>query len=168
MSGYHFDRLKFLVVDDNAHMRKLVYAILQAFGVHEIVEAADGERAWSLLREVNPDIIIVDWVMDGMTGIDLVKMIRTHPQSPNCFVPVIMLTGYTQADRVAAARDAGINEFLAKPVSVNAMMSRIVSVIEQPRPFVRTSQYFGPCRRRRGEEYNGPERRADAASQAAE
>ena len=126
------------------------------------------ECAWALLREVNPDIVVLDWVMDGMSGIDLVKMIRTHPHSPNPFVPVIMLTGHTQADRVETARDAGINEFLAKPVSVNGMMSRLVSVIEQPRPFVRTSLYFGPCRRRRGEEYKGPERRADSSRQAAE
>ena len=62
------------------------------------------------------------------------------------------------------ARDAGVNEFLAKPVSVKAVMSRLVSVIEHPRPYVRTKAYFGPCRRRRGkEEYRGPERRSNMA-----
>lgn len=173
MSGYRFDRLKILVVDDNPHMRKLVIAILQAFGVAENLEAPSGEKAWAMLRETNPDIIVLDWVMDGMSGIDLVRMIRTDPASANPFVPVIMLTGYTQADRVERARDAGINEFLAKPVSPKALMSRLVSVIEQPRPFVRTGGYFGPCRRRRGTEiYAGPERRsggsgvASAAQQA--
>ena len=69
---------------------------------------------------------------------------------------------------MVGARDAGTNEFLVKPVSINAMMSRLVAVIEKPRPYVRTSVYFGPCRRRRGDEYNGLERRADAAKQAAE
>ncbi len=161
MSGYRFDRLKVLVVDDNPHMRKLVVAILQAFGVIQIFEAADGTRAWTTLREANPDVIILDWMMEGMTGIELVKMLRTSPQTPNPFVPIIMLTGYTQVDHVRQARDAGVNEFLAKPVSVKAIMSRLVSVIENPRPFVRTKAYFGPCRRRRGkEEYRGPERRA--------
>ncbi len=66
------------------------------------------------------------------------------------------------------ARDAGVNEFIAKPVSVKTMMSRLVAVIEHPRPYVRTNSYFGPCRRRRGEEYRGPERRADKLQQAAE
>ena len=161
MSGYRFDRLKVLVVDDNQHMRKLVVAILQAFGVLQIFEAPDGNKAWSVLREANPDVVILDWMMEGMTGIDLVKMVRTSPQTPNPFVPIIMLTGYTQVDHVRQARDAGVNEFLAKPVSVKAIMSRLVSVIENPRPFVRTKAYFGPCRRRRGkEEYRGPERRA--------
>jgi CheY-like chemotaxis protein len=168
MSGYRFDRLRVLVVDDNAHMRKLVVAILQAFGVVHIHEAENGDRAWTVLRESNPDVVVLDWVMDGMSGIDLIQMIRTNPGSPNPFVPVIMLTGHTSLDHVRQARDAGINEFIAKPVSVKTMMSRLVAVIESPRPFVRTSGYFGPCRRRRGtEEYRGPERRNDNPKQQA-
>jgi CheY-like chemotaxis protein len=162
MSGYRFDRLKILVVDDNVHMRKLVTAILQAFGVIQIYEAEHGERAWAILRESNPDVIVLDWVMEGMSGLELMKMIRTNPQTPNPFVPVIMLTGHTSLDHVRQARDGGVNEFIAKPVSVKTMMARLVSVIEHPRPFVRTGGYFGPCRRRRGaEEYRGPERRAE-------
>ena len=163
MSGYRFDRLKVLVVDDNQNMRKLVITILQAFGVLHISEAADGKGAWNTLRESNPDVVILDWMMEGMTGIEVVKMVRTSAQTPNPFVPIIMLTGYTQLDHVRQARDAGVNEFLAKPVSVNAVMTRLVSVIEHPRPFVRTKAYFGPCRRRRGrDEYRGPERRSSA------
>jgi two-component system chemotaxis response regulator CheY len=161
MSGYRFDRLKVLVVDDNQHMRKLVVAILQAFGVVQIFEAADGNRAWQTLREANPDVVILDWMMEGLNGLEVARMVRTSPQTPNPFVPIIMLTGYTQVDHVRQARDAGVNEFLAKPVSVKAVMSRLVSVIEHPRPYVRTKAYFGPCRRRRGkEEYRGPERRS--------
>src|SRR4051794_10442619 len=92
MSGYRFDRMKVLVVDDNVHMRKLVTTILQAFGVIQIYEAESGDRAWNVLREANPDVVVLDWVMEGMSGLDLMRMIRTNPQSPNPFVPVIMLT----------------------------------------------------------------------------
>ncbi|HEY0105466.1 MAG TPA: response regulator [Rhizomicrobium sp.] len=170
--GYRFDRLKVMVVDDNQHMRKLVVTILQAFGVMQIFESGDGNRAWSMLRDANPDVIFLDWMLEGLSGIGLVKLVRTSSQTPNPFVPIIMLTGYTQADHVRQARDAGVNEFLAKPVSVNAIMMRLVSVIEHPRPYVRTKAYFGPCRRRRGkEEYRGPERRTiveDAAPAEAE
>jgi DNA-binding response OmpR family regulator len=96
-------------------------------------------------------------------------MIRTNAQAPNPFVPIIMLTGYTSLDHVRQARDAGINEFIAKPVAAKTMMARLVSVIEHPRPFVRTSVYFGPCRRRRAnDEYKGAERRSEAKQQAAE
>jgi CheY-like chemotaxis protein len=160
MSGYRFDRLKVLVVDDNAHMRKLVVTILQAFGAVQICEAESGERAWALLREINPDVILLDWMMEGMSGLEFVKKVRTCAQSPNPFAPVIMLTGHTHIDRVRQARDAGVNEFLAKPVSVKAILTRLISVIEHPRPFVRTKSYFGPCRRRRPiGEYQGAERR---------
>jgi len=162
MSGYRFDRLRILVVDDNVHMRKLVSTILQAFGVINIHEAASGESGWEMVREHNPDIIVLDWVMPGMSGIDLVKMLRVNPQSPNPFVPVILLTGHTSMDHVQQARDAGVNEFIAKPVSVKTMMSRMAAVIEHPRPFVRTNAYFGPCRRRRQNDHQGPERRATA------
>jgi CheY-like chemotaxis protein len=150
-------------------MRKLVTTILQAFGVNQIFEAENGDRAWTILRESNPDVVVLDWVMEGMSGLELIQMIRTNPASSNPFVPVIMLTGHTSADHVRQARDAGVNEFIAKPVSVKTMMARLVSVIEHPRPYVRTSVYFGPCRRRRNEEHRGPERRQSTPkTQAAE
>ena len=169
MSGYRFDRLKVLLVDDNPHMRKLVTTILHAFGVVQVYEAANAKQAWAMLREYNPDVIMLDWMMEGMSGIQLTKMIRTSAGSPNPFIPVIMLTGHTHIAHVREARDAGINEFLAKPVSVNAVLTRLLCVVEHPRPFVRTMSYFGPCRRRReGNEYHGPERRsAEDASSAA-
>jgi CheY-like chemotaxis protein len=169
MSGYRFERLRILVVDDNAHMRKLVATILQAFGVHQVFEAESGDRAWTSLRENNPDVLVLDWMMEGMSGLELARMIRTNQQAPNPFVPIIMLTGYTSLDHVRQARDAGVNEFIAKPVAAKTMMARLVSVIEHPRPFVRTTAYFGPCRRRRAnDEYKGPERRSEPKKQAAE
>src|SRR5215471_17842705 len=162
MGEYRFDRIKVLVVDDNVHMRKLVTTILQAFGVTQIAEAESADRAWQSLRETNPDVIVLDWVMEGMSGVELVRMIRSNPQAPNPFVPVIMLTGHTSLDHVRQARDAGSNEFIVKPVSVKTMMSRLVAVIEHPRPYVRTASFFGPCRRRRNpHEYQGSERRSE-------
>ena len=160
--GYQFDRLRILVVDDNAHMRKLVSTILHAFGISQIIEAESGERAWALLRETNPDICVLDWMMDGMSGVDLVRKIRSDPQSPNPLVPVIMLTGHTQTAKVQEARDAGVNEFIVKPVSVRVMMQRLISVIETPRPFARTKSFFGPDRRRHhdaDDKFDGPNKR---------
>lgn len=169
MSGYRFDRPRILVVDDNVHMRKLVATILQAFGTDQIHEAADGERAWVVMRDSNPDVVVLDWQMEGMSGLEFAKQVRTSPQTPNPFVPIIMLTGHTHIEQVRQARDAGVNEFLAKPVSVKAILSRLISVIEHPRPYVRTKSYFGPCRRRRVMgEYRGPERRATADAAALE
>ncbi len=107
MNGYRFDRLKILVVDDNAHMRKLVVTILQAFGAVQIYEADCGERGWALLRDIAPDVVILDWMMEGMSGLEFARRVRTATQTPNPFVPMIMLTGHTHLDHVRMARDAG-------------------------------------------------------------
>ena len=158
--SYRFERLKILVVDDSQRMRTLITTLLQAFGVKDILKAASAEEAWTILESHPCDIIFLDWVMDGMSGLEFAERVRTAADSPNPFVPIVMLTGYCSADRVHAARDAGVNEFLAKPVSAKAIFTRLAAVIEYPRPFVRTKVYFGPCRRRRRDaEYAGPERR---------
>jgi CheY-like chemotaxis protein len=160
MSGYRFDRLRVLVTDDNDHIRTLVARIIEAFGVQTVYEAASGESAWATLLNAPCDVAFVDWVMPGMSGLELVEKIRTAPNSPNPFLPIIILTGHTSIAHLYKARDAGVNEFLAKPVSAASLMSRLVAVIERPRPFVRSKSYFGPCRRRlRDHEYHGPERR---------
>jgi CheY-like chemotaxis protein len=160
MAGYSFDKLKVLIVDDNQHMRALVSTVLRAFGVTAIHDAANTKKAWQEMEIHRPDVIFLDWVFDDESGLDFTHRVRTSPDSPNPFVPIIMLTGYTQLERVRAARDIGVNEFLAKPVLGKGILSRLISVIEYPRPFVRTKAYFGPSRRRRrDDEYDGPERR---------
>ena len=165
--SYQFDRLKILVIDDNQHMRTLISAVLQAFGVKTVFEAENGEYAWETLK-LNPcDIIFCDWVMSRMSGIEFAQKVRSAPESPNPFVPIVMLTGHTSMEHVNAARDAGVNEFLAKPVSSKAILNRMVAVIEHPRPFVRTKVYFGPCRRRKEGSYYGPERRASESESKA-
>jgi DNA-binding response OmpR family regulator len=73
-----------------------------------------------------------------------------------------MITGHTEKSRVEAARDAGVTEFLAKPVTAHNLFSRIAEIVERPRPFVRCEGYFGPDRRRRQiEDYTGPWRRKE-------
>ncbi len=97
-----------------------------------------------------------------MSGLDFTKMARASVSSPNPYVPIIMITGNTSVEIVNDARDAGVNEFLAKPVSVKSILGHLTSVIEHPRPYMRAKAHFGPCRRRRSkEEYRGPERRSE-------
>ncbi len=161
--NYNLERLNFLIVDDNKHMRALVKTILLALGVKNTLEADDGADAFKELRHFPADIIICDWNMEPLDGMDFTRMVRTANDSPNPFVPIIMLTGHTEMNRVAEARDAGIHEFLAKPISAKALFSRIRAVVERPRPFIRTGGmlgYFGPDRRRQlMPGYMGPERR---------
>lgn len=163
MSGLNLERVNFLIVDDNRHMRNLVKTILLALGARNVQEAEDGADAFREMRTFPADIVVCDWNMEPLDGLDFVRMVRTGSDSPNPFVPIIMLTGHTEMNRVVEARDAGVNEFLAKPISARSLFARIKAVVEAPRPFVRAKRYFGPDRRRkRGEKlYTGPERRKD-------
>lgn len=142
--AYELDKLKILLVDDDSSMRFLVRDLLKAFGVGDIQTANDGQAAYQALRKFAADIVIADWVMKPMNGLEFLQKVRNEPDSPNPYVPMIMLTGYTDADRVLACRDAGVTSYLAKPITPQTLYSRIVSVIEDKRPFVRTDCYFGP------------------------
>lgn len=163
MSGYDFRRLRILVCDDNRPMRSLVCTFLRGFGVTQIREAANGDQAYEEFLAFDPDLIITDWNMPNTPGLDFVTRVRIAPDSPNPYVPVIMLTGYTELHRVAQARDRGVNFYLAKPVSAGALYKRLVAVVEDQRPFVRSADFFGPDRRtRKLSDYGGEERRRQA------
>jgi two-component system chemotaxis response regulator CheY len=156
-----FDLLKILLVDDNQHMRLLLAEILRALGVRRIHEAQDGAEALGMMREIEMDLVMTDLTMGPLDGIDFVNLLRNSPDSPNPFAPVIMITGHSTMRRVAEARDAGVNEFLAKPVTARGVIHRINLLIEQPRPFIRCVDYFGPDRRRRQDpRFTGPWRRS--------
>lgn len=161
--------LKILIVDDNQHMRVMLTEILRSVGVVHIFEAGDGAEGLQVMRNHPVDIVLTDLAMEPLDGIDFVRLIRNSPDSPNQLIPVIMITGHSTQRRVAEARDAGVTEFLAKPLTARGVLERIHRVVDHPRPFIRTSDYFGPERRRRADpNYHGPWRRAgDAQIEAA-
>jgi CheY-like chemotaxis protein len=157
-----FDKLRIIVADDNAHMRALLRSLLQSLGVREVVETPDGAQAFAAMREFKPDFIVTDLTMEPVDGIELTRMVRTRRDSPNPFVPIIMVTGHTERSRVEAARDAGVTEFIAKPITAQNLTARMNTITDRPRPFVRCETYVGPDRRRRkAEDYEGPRRRID-------
>lgn len=160
MADYNIERIHFLVVDDNMAMRSLLNTILRSLGAKEVNDAPDGKTAYECLKEREADIVICDWNMSPIDGVEFTRMVRNAPDSPCPFVPIIMVSGHAEVSRIVEARDAGAHEFLAKPVSAAKLYTRIKGIIEHPRPFVRTATYFGPCRRRRDDpKYKGPERR---------
>ena len=155
-----FELLKILLVDDNQHMRVLLTEILRAIGVKLIFEAADGAQALQMLRGNPIDIVMTDLAMEPLDGIDFVRLLRNSQDSPNPMVPVIMITGHSTMRRVSEARDVGVSEFLSKPVTARGVIERITRVVDHPRQFVRSREYFGPDRRRRDDpSYAGPRRR---------
>ncbi|MGE3870747.1 MAG: response regulator, partial [Pseudorhodoplanes sp.] len=160
MIRIEFNRLRFVVIDDNAHMRRIVRTLLHSFGAREVHEAEDGATGLEAFTHHMPDIVITDWAMPIFDGLELTQMIRQPGANANPFVPIIMLTGHSEKKRVMAARDAGVTEFLAKPLSAKALYQRILNVVANPRHFVKTKTYFGPDRRRNSNpNYGGPERR---------
>lgn len=162
MQSYDFSRLSVLVVDDSPHIRRLVRAVLHAIGCRAIHEASDAEAALHALRTHQIDAVILDWMMRPVDGLALTRTIRRGDDVPNPYVPIIMLTGHTTRASILAARDAGVTEYLAKPVTAGGILSRLQMIIENPRPFVRTPSFFGPDRRRKDSSfYKGPERRED-------
>src|SRR6202166_3085287 len=155
-----FNRLRFLVIDNNAHMRRILRTLLHSFGTREVYEAEDGASGLEAFMHFIPDIVVADWAMPIFDGLELTQMIRQPGANPNPYVPIIMLTGHSEKKRVVTARDAGVTEFLAKPISAKSLYERILNVVANPRPFIRSKTYFGPDRRRNtGNAYIGPERR---------
>jgi CheY-like chemotaxis protein len=157
-------KLAFLVVDDNANMVQIVKTILKNFGAIHIYEAKDVAEAFAVSRQYAVDIVFLDYNLGFMDGVEFVRMMRTAADSPNAYLPIIMLSAYTEHHRVLKARDAGVTEFCAKPVTAIEIYRKIVEVIEHPRPFVRTATYFGPDRRRQDIDFKGPEKRRDRMS----
>lgn len=140
-------RLRFLVIDDNSYMRRIVRTLLHGFGTRDILEAEDGAEGLESFSTNLPDILIVDWSMPIFDGIQLTRMIRKPDTSPNPLVPIIMMTGYAERSRVFEARDAGVSEMLVKPISAKGLYKRIERVVLNPRPFIRSEHYFGPDHR---------------------
>ena len=154
--------LRLLVVDDNPHIRAIVLELAHGLGVREVLQAADGAEGLMRLREAPVDVALVDLNMAPVDGVAFTREVRNAPDSPDIHLPVIMMTGHAERAKVEAARDAGVTEFLLKPLTLRAVADRLEAVIQRPRAFVRAPHYFGPDRRRRADPaYAGPRRRVD-------
>lgn len=146
---YDFSSLNVMVVEDSENMRRLLRAILHAMGVDNVLECGTAVEAFRELGRFEPDLVISDWNMAPVNGLDFTRMVRRDRKSANPYVPIVLLTGHTETGRVIEARDAGVNMVLAKPISVKALSERLTALIDRPVEFVRTDSYFGPDRRRR-------------------
>ncbi len=136
--------LKVLVVDDEPTMCKVTRSLLWAIGIRTVYEANDGNSGLEAIRMLLPDVVIVDWEMPSPNGPEFVRMVRSPETFPLPDVPIIMMTGHGERSRVIEAVNVGVNEFLLKPVSTNALLGRFISLIAKPRRMVRRGDYYGP------------------------
>lgn len=150
--------ISFLVAEPNGFMRTTIRRLLMSFGVAEVRFAEDGLQAINEIKIKSPDILMAELIMPKLGGLELLKEVRAMPDQ-NRFLPFIMMTTATDRANVLAARNFGVSEFIAKPITPAVVLTRIKEVIYRPRPFVDSSRYFGPDRRRRNMEGMGDERR---------
>jgi CheY-like chemotaxis protein len=159
MSDYDLANLHILVVDDYQPMRHIMRGILREWGISNVGEASNGREALDMLKNFQADILITDYRMFPVDGLELAKTIRSGEAGVDPYLPILLITAYTEMHTILDARDAGVNEFLAKPISAKLVYFRIRSIIEHPRPFVRAEEFFGPDRRRRALPVTGQDRR---------
>jgi len=153
--------ISIMVVEDQEFSAGLLKKMLRVLGASDVHIFENGEDAWEYFKNNTVDLVITDWQMGPINGIKLTQLIRKSPESPNTFVPIIMVTAFREREHVFKARDAGVTEYVIKPVSPKGLFSRIEAVIERPRRFVRVGEFFGPDRRRRASNnFNHAERRS--------
>jgi len=158
MTDLNFDRFSVLVVEDNYYLSSLLVQSLKALTVGNIRAASDAGEAIDILKLMkhdptkaglmSVDVVFSNWQMEPVDGYMLLRWVRRHKESPNRFIPFIMVTAYADRQRVDMARDMGVTEILAKPFSVTSVAQKLLQVVERPRQFVHTPDYFGPDRRR--------------------
>lgn len=153
--------LSVLVVDSHSFSRQLIVEILRHLTIANIPSVGKADAAFDTLNEVHADLILLSWDRtDPFDALAFARDLRQHADNRLRRLPVLLLTGKLTRQQVIAGRDAGIDEFLTKPISPIALRQRLEMVIETPRPFIDSAIFLGPCRRRKNPaDYYGAKRR---------
>ncbi len=138
-----------LVADSNAYTRRLTRTMLNNLGTKSIYEVGDGVAALEAIRNVNPDVMILDWELPVLDGREVMRIVRSPGVFPKPNLPIIMLTDLGRRSRVHQAMRLGVHELLVKPVSPKILQQRLIGIILKPRPMVRAGKYYIPLPRRR-------------------
>lgn len=115
-----------LLADDEDSLRTLVYTTLEDSGF-QILEASDGDEALSLARAHRPDLLVLDWMMPGLTGVEVTAALRK--EDPSGQTPIILLTAKSQQDDIAAALKTGVTSYLLKPFSPAELLTVVESLL---------------------------------------
>lgn len=126
LSGYSI-----LIVDDNNYMRSILRTMISGFGVRSIYEAADGADAIAITLDRRPDIVLCDWIMRPIDGNDFLRILRRDEDSEIAKTPVIVISADSRRSVVVAARNAGVNYFLAKPLAPATLYERLKAIVLQ-------------------------------------
>ena len=116
-----------LIVDDYKTMLRIIRNLLRQLGFTNIDEATDGSQALQKLRQANFDLIISDWNMELMTGLQLLREVRADAKLKH--IPFIMVTAESKSENVIAAKEAGVSNYIVKPFNAETLKGKMVSVI---------------------------------------
>jgi len=116
-------KMSILVVDDFSTMRRIISNVLRQLGYENIVEAEDGSKALAVLDQQSIDFVITDWNMPQMSGLDLLKAIRSNPARKG--IPVLMVTAEAMQENIIAAAQAGVNNYIVKPFDAKTLADKI-------------------------------------------
>jgi two-component system chemotaxis response regulator CheY len=119
---------RFLVVDDFAPMREIVRKVLQDIGYQHIQEANDGAVALPMLKDGQFDMLITDWNMPKLAGIELLRAVRAEPKLSG--LPVLMVTAEVKREQIIAATQAGVNGYIIKPFTAQALISKVQKILQ--------------------------------------
>tara|TARA_B100002019_G_C21080945_1_gene503774 strand:- start:383 stop:775 length:393 start_codon:yes stop_codon:yes gene_type:complete len=120
--------MSILVVDDQQSMRRIIINLLRQIGFTNFSEAADGENALSQIKTKHFELVLSDWHMEPMTGIDLLRSIRASNENYKN-VPVILITAEEKVENILAAKQAGVNNYIKKPFSAEVLKGKITTVM---------------------------------------
>ncbi len=121
--------MKILVVDDFSTMRRIIKNLLRDLGFTNTHEADDGSTALPMLQKGGFDFLVTDWNMPGMTGIDLLKAVRSDANLVN--LPVLMVTAESKREQIIEAAQAGVNGYVVKPFTAGILEEKIGKIFER-------------------------------------
>ena len=126
--------MKILVVDDFSTMRRIIKGLLVDNGFTNIHEANDGKSGLKDLKSGNFDLLITDWNMPGMTGIDLLKIVRSDESSKLSEMPILMVTAESKKDQIVEAAKAGVSGYVVKPFTAPILKDKLERIFERAQP----------------------------------
>jgi two-component system chemotaxis response regulator CheY len=118
-----------LIVDDYKTMLRIIRNLLKQLGFNNVDEASDGSEALSKIRSKEYGLVISDWNMEPMTGIQLLREVRADEKTQN--LPFIMITAESKTENVIAAKEAGVSNYIVKPFNAQTLKQKLTSVIGQ-------------------------------------
>jgi two-component system, chemotaxis family, chemotaxis protein CheY len=137
-----------LVAEPNMYMRSILRGLLSTFDAETITEVTSFAEVEYYATQMQVDLLMTEMFLHGGTAIDIAHNVRSASTALQ-FLPIVLVTGFTRQDYMERARDAGIDEIVAKPFTAANIIRRIENIVERRRPFVKTPSYFGPERRRK-------------------